>query len=189
MPPHDSQTRHLAQTELQSGLPHILAAPRADGTLEMIVIRPATEQRELPETCELTPEDGIPRDRWARDCTRRLPDGQLNPDTQLTLMNVRVLSLLAGGRERWPLAGDNLIVDFDLSRDNLPTGQRVRLGEAVLEISEEPHNGCSKFSARFGPDALRWVNSPDGKLQRLRGVNASVVRAGRVRIGDRITKV
>ena len=103
-------------------------------------------------------------------------------------MNSRSLDACASGdRERWPLAGDQLIVDFDLSRDNLPTGTRVALGSAVIEVTAKPHNGCAKFRARFGVDAARWVNSRDDL--RLRGINAAVVEPGVVRPGDQIRKV
>ena len=55
-------------------------------------------------------------------------------------------------------------------------------------MSAKPHTGCSKFSARFGPEALRFVNSPVGRAARLRGLNAVVVEAGTVRVGDTVTK-
>ncbi len=181
--------RHLTEPELTAGLPEIRHAPADGGTVAMIVVRPDRELRELPDHGTVTPEAGLVGDRWARHCTRHLPDGRLNPDTQLTLMNARAARLIAGPRERWPLAGDNLLVDLDLSAANLPAGQRLKLGEAVIEISAEPHTGCSKFSKRFGPDALRFVNSPEGRALHLRGVNAQVVQAGRVRVGDRIVKV
>jgi MOSC domain-containing protein YiiM len=180
--------RHLSEPELAATLAEARTAPADAGALVAIVVRPDKELRELPDTGELTPEAGLVGDRWARHTTRKLPDGRLNPDTQLTLMNTRFLAPLAGARERWPLAGDNLLVDFDLSEANLPAGQRLKVGEAVLQISAEPHTGCAKFSKRFGPDALKFVNSPEGRRLRLRGVNAQVVQAGRVRVGDRIEK-
>jgi len=181
--------RHFSEAELIAGLPQVSQSPADGGTLELIVVRPDKDLRELPQSCTVTPEAGIPADRWARYCSRRLPDGRLNPDTQLTLMNSRCLALVAGSRDRWPLAGDNLIVDLDLSLANLAAGQRLRIGEAILEITAEPHTGCAKFSRRFGVDALKFVNSPEHKALRLRGVNAQVVRAGGITIGDRIEKM
>ena len=180
--------RHLTESELAATLAEVRRSPAA-GTLVAIVVRPDKELRELPETGELTPEAGLVGDRWQRHTTRKLPDGGPNPDTQLTLMNTRFLAPLAGDRECWPLAGDNLLVDLDLSEANLPVGQRLKIGEAVVQISAEPHTGCAKFSKRFGPDALKFVNSPEGRSFRLRGVNASVVQAGRVKLGDRIEKI
>ncbi len=102
---------------------------------------------------------------------------------------MRLAALVAGERERWPLAGDQLYVDLDLAVDNLPPGTRLAVGMAVIEITPHPHTGCAKFSARFGSDALRFVNSPDGRALRLRGINARVVEAGIVRLGDAIRKL
>src|ERR1051325_4286819 len=147
--------RHFSATELLAGLPQVNQSPADSGTVVLIVVRPDKELRELPQSCTVTREAGIPADRWARHCSRRLPDGALNPDTQLTLMNSRALALVAGIRERWALAGDNLVVDLDLGETNLPTGQRLKIGEAILEITEKPHTGCAKFCSRFGVDALK----------------------------------
>lgn len=184
-----SEIHHLTATELAAGLPEVRRSPADGGSVSLIVVRPDRDLRELPHAAEVSPESGLAGDRWVRHCTRRLPDGRLNPDTQLTLMNSRAAALIAGPEDRWPLAGDNLVVDLDLSVANLPTGQRLRLGDAIIEISPEPHTGCAKFSRRFGPDALAFVNSPEGRELRLRGVNAMVIAAGWVRTGDRITKL
>ena len=104
-------------------------------------------------------------------------------------MNTRCLDLVAGSRDRWALAGDNLLVDLDLSEVNLATGQRLKIGEAILEITAKPHTGCSKFSQRFGAEALKFVNSAEGKALRLRGVHAQVIQPGRITVGDRIEKL
>lgn len=184
-----SEPRQLTTAELAAGLPAVRRSPADDGTVAMIVVRPDRDLRELPHAIEISPESGLAGDRWVRHCTRKLPDGRLNPDTQVTLMNSRAAALIAGPEDRWPLAGDNLVVDLDLSMANLPVGQRLRLGDAIIEISPEPHTGCAKFSKRFGPDALAFVNSPEGKQLRLRGVNALVIEAGWVRTGDRIAKL
>lgn len=181
--------RHRTTAELAAGLPEVRRSPTDEGQVIMIVVRPDRDLRELPHAIEISPESGLAGDRWVRHCTRKLPDGRLNPDTQLTLMNSRAAALIAGPEERWPLAGDNLVVDLDLSVANLPVGQRLKLGGALIEISPEPHTGCAKFSNRFGPDALAFVNSSAGKQLRLRGVNALVIQAGWVRTGDQIVKV
>ena len=180
---------HFSEAELVAGLPQVGQSPADSGTLVQIIVRPDKELRELPQSCTVTPEAGIPADRWARYCEHKLSDGRLNPETQITLMNSRSLGLVAGDRERWPLAGDNLIVDLDLSESNIAPGQRLKIGEAILEITAKPHNGCAKFSKRFGAEALKFVNSPEGKKLRLRGVHARFVQAGRVTIGDRIKKL
>ncbi len=104
-------------------------------------------------------------------------------------MNVRVVEAVAGSMKRWPLAGDQLYVDLDLSQANLPPGTRLAIGSAVIEITPQPHTGCGKFSARFGVDALKFVNSPEGRVMGLRGVNAKVITSGRVRAGDTVRKI
>jgi hypothetical protein len=158
------------------------------GTLEVIVARPAAGERATPATGELSLEDGLVGDRW-RTSARKLEDGTVNYENQLTLASTRLLALLAE-EERWPLAGDNLLVDMGLDVDSLPPGARLGLGDdAVIEISTEPHTGCAKFSARFGSDALKFVNSPEGRRLRLRGVNARVVAPGIVATGDAIRRL
>ena len=133
--------------------------------------------------------DGLEGDTWLVRGSSRTPDGSPNPDAQLTLMNARAAAAMAGDRDRWPLAGDQLYVDLDISRTNLPPGSRVQIGSAVIEFSEHPHTGCAKFSGRFGVDALKFVNSPIGRDLRLRGANCRVVVSGTVRTGDAIRKL
>jgi len=168
--------------ELQRGLAHVLGSPREEGRVEMVVRRPAEGEREVLSEARIEAGRGVVGDRWAAKPTR-------SPEAEVTLMNARCIALLAAEVDRWPLAGDQLYVDFDLGVDNLPVGTRFSVGDAVLEVSEKPHRGCAKFSARFGPEALRFVNSEEGRAARLRGMNASVVRGGVVRTGDPITKV
>jgi len=184
-----TSVHHFSSDQLEAGLPEVRCSPADGGTVVQIVVRPDKDLRELPQSCDVTPEDGLSGDRWKRYCTRLLPDGQLNPDCQITLMNARANALVSGGNGRGSLSGDNLIVDLDLSVGNLPTGQRLRIGEAIIEITAKPHTGCSKFSGRFGAEALKFVNSPEGSALRLRGVHAQVVRAGRISVGDRIEKL
>jgi MOSC domain-containing protein YiiM len=104
-------------------------------------------------------------------------------------MNSRCAALLARDRSRWPLAGDQLYVDLDLSHENLPTGQRLAIGEAVIQITEIAHTGCADFAARYGAAALRFVNSQAGKRLRLRGVYARIIQDGLIRVGDRVVKL
>jgi MOSC domain-containing protein YiiM len=106
----------------------------------------------------------------------------------LNIMNARAVALIAQDRTRWPLAGDQLFVDLDLSDDNLPPGSQIEIGTALIEVSAKPHTGCGKFVERFGVDAQKFVNSPLGRQLHLRGINARVIRAGAVRVGDRAVK-
>ena len=181
---------HLGAEELAAGLAEIRDAPADAGTVEMIVRRPAEDEREVLEEARLTLEDGVAGDHWRSRGSHSTPDGSADPDRQLTVMGARVVDLLAGGnRDAWPLAGDQLYVDLDLGVANLPAGTRLAIGDAVIEVTEPPHTGCAKFSARFGSAALRFVNSPDGRALRLRGLNARVVRPGTIRRGDPIRRL
>ena len=182
MPP--GQTEEL--TRLDQSLDHIREAPPDRGTVELIARRPAEDEREVLAEAVLDAEVGLVGDTWVARGSIRTTDGSPSLEAQLTVMNARVAAAIAGERERWALAGDQLYVDFDISRANLPAGTRVQIGTAVIEFSETPHTGCSKFSARFGVDALRFVNSLIGRELRLRGANCRVVVAGRVRTGDEI---
>lgn len=182
--------RHRSDEELAAGLATIRQSPADAGTVEMIVRRPAQDEREVLEEGRLTTDDGLVGDHWRARGSRSTPDGSANPECQLTLMNARLVDLLAGGdRQAWPLAGDQLYVDLDLSVENLPAGTRLAIGTARIEVTEPPHTGCAKFSARFGSEAMRFVNSPAGRALRLRGLNARVVEPGEVRCGDAVRRL
>jgi MOSC domain-containing protein YiiM len=174
---------------LEESLDHIRDAPADGGTVELIARRPAEDEREVLTEARLGLHDGLEGDTWRTRGSRHTPDGGPDGEAQLTLMNARAAAAIAGERERWALAGDQLYVDLDLSLSNLPPGSRIQIGSAVIELSEKPHTGCAKFSARFGNDALRFVNSPVGRDLRLRGANCKVVMPGVVRPGDAIRKL
>ena len=182
--------QHLTADELEAGLDEILRSPADAGTVELIVRRPAVDEREVLEEAELDLEEGLVGDTWRARGSRRSSDGSSNPDMQLTVMNARVVDLVAASeRERWSLAGDQFYVDFDLSEANVPAGTRLALGTAVIEVTAEPHTGCAKFSARFGQPAHRFVNTQAHRHLHLRGINARVVLPGTVRQGDTIRKL
>jgi hypothetical protein len=181
--------KEVDMTRLEQSLDDIRHAPADAGTVELIVARPAVDERAILTEARLDATTGLVGDTWRARGSSRTEDGSANPDAQLTLMNARVATAIAGDRERWPLAGDQLYVDLDLSLANLPPGSRVQLGSAVIEFSEAPHTGCAKFVARYGVDAQKFVNSPLGRDLRLRGANCRVVVAGTVRQGDVIRKV
>ena len=174
---------HLTSDELAAGMAAILRSPKNDGVLTWIVRRPDVNAREIVDAGELTATDGLLGDNWKARGGSRAP----NPDMQITVMNARVIALVARARDRWQLAGDQLFVDLDLSEDNAPAGTRFTVGSAVLEVSPQPHTGCKKFAARFGTDAVQFINSPEGRRLRLRGLNARIVEAGTIRVGDIVT--
>jgi hypothetical protein len=172
--------------ELAAALAEIHASPLDDGVLARITRRPTDGEREILEHAQLDEAAGLVGDNWASRISKKtgLPP---TPDTMLTLMNVRVAQLVGG--DDWMLAGDNLYVDIMLSHDNLPVGSRLAIGGAIVCVTEPPHTGCVKFSARFGSDVMKWVNTPEGRALNLRGVHARVVQTGDVRRGDRVRKV
>ena len=180
---------HLSITELEAGMEHIRQAPRENGVVKLIVRRPNVDEREIVEAADLDLNDGLVGDNWKQRGSANTPDHSAHPEAQVTVMNARAAALMAQEESRWPLAGDQLYVDFDLSDDNIPAGTRIQLGSAILEVSAKPHTGCNKFSARFGLEALKFVNSPEGKHLHLRGINTKVVQAGTVRVGDVVRKL
>jgi hypothetical protein len=184
-----TEVKHLTMTELEEGLDSIRQSPKNEGILELIVRRPRVNERESLEEGELDLVEGLVGDNWRIRGSSRTTNRAANPDTQLAIMNTRAIALIAQGKERWPLAGDQLLIDLDLSEANLPAGTRLAVGGAVIEVTDKPHTGCSKFAARFGPDAMTFVNSPVGIQLHLRGVLAKVVQPGTIRIGDAVKKL
>jgi MOSC domain-containing protein YiiM len=181
-----STSVHVPRESLDPHLPALRALSSEQGTLQHIVVRPSEGERELPETGELTIEDGLVGDRWKPKLDA---DGRPLRETQLTIASTHLLGLIAEP-DRWPLSGDNLLVDMGLDVESLPVGSRLAIGETVMvQISEVPHTGCAKFSARFGSDALKFINSPEGRRLRLRGVNAHVIVPGTVSTGDPVRRI
>jgi hypothetical protein len=176
-------------TTFETAMLALGASPQDKGTIEMIVCRPTIGERNVLQHGELHPVQGLIGDNWLVRGSRNTEDGSAHPELQITLMNSRIIHVLAQERERWPLAGDQLFVDFDLSIDNLPIGQRIAIGTAILEVSAFPHNGCAKFTERFGSEATRFVNSPEGRQLRRRGVNAHIIQGGTICVGDLISKI
>ena len=180
---------HPTKQQLEAGFGHVLQSPKDNGPLVKLVRRPDVNRREVPAEGELDVDLGLVGDNWKVRANPTTPDGKADPVAQVTVMNARFLSLIAQSEERWELSGDQLLIDLDLSIENLPPGTRLRVGSAVIELSKKPHTGCAKFAARFGQDALRFVSTPEGRALRLRGANAKVVQSGAVRVGDEAVKL
>jgi hypothetical protein len=175
---------YLTMAELEAGWEKICQAPQDAGVLELIVRRPQVEEREVLQEAELDLDAGLIGDRWGQRGSSSSGEGVANPETQITVMNARVIALVARTRDRWPLAGDQLYLDMDLSVANLPPGTQLALGSAVIEVTAKPHTGCHKFLARFGREAVQFVNSPRGRELQLRGIHAKVIQPGVIRAGD-----
>ena len=176
---------HPSTEDLEARLAWLADAPKDGGAITGIVIRPRTNERVLLSECKVSPELGVHGDNWASGSHGETP----NPSAQITIMNTRMIELLADEKERQALAGDQFFADMDLSKTNLKVGQQLRIGTAVLEIMSKPHLGCVKFSNRFGADALKFVNSEAGTEMRLRGVYASVISSGSIEVGNAIEKI
>lgn len=184
-------SRHLTMAELEAGVNHIRQSPKHAGMIEMIVRRPRVNEREVLTEARLDLVEGLVGDNWMTKPNRDTADGLADPDAQITIMNARVIALVAQARDRWALAGDQLYIDLDLSAENLPAGTQLAIGSgtgsAIVEVTAVPHTGCRKFKSRFGADAMRFVNW--SKHLHFRGINAKVVQAGTLSVGDLAKKL
>jgi MOSC domain-containing protein YiiM len=162
------------------GLPH---SPKDVGRVERLVLRPrggGHGGRETPDSVRMTPEEGVVGDAW-------VDDKKGSPDNQISFINTHVISSLTGGdSEKMVMSGDNVQVDLELSEENLPTGTRVRLGAALLEVSSAVHRPCGLFAERFGATGAKKVARALRRGLRGRGLLLRVVEAGEVKVGDEI---
>jgi len=181
--------QYLSMTELEAGMDHIRQSPKNDGILKMIVRRPNVDEREALYEGELSTTEGLVGDTWKSRGSSHTANGSPSVNAQITIMNARAIALLAQDEEHWSLAGDQLYIDMDLSDDNIPPGTQLTIGSAIVEVSAQPHSGCKKFSSRFGVEAMKFVNSPEGKQLHLRGINTKVIQAGIIRVGDAVMKI
>ncbi len=184
-----TEVTQLTMVALEAGLETIRQSPVNNGSLDMIVRRPKIGEREVIEQGELDLVEGLVGDNWKARGSSGTKDGSAHPEMQITMMNSRLIALIALNKKRWQLAGDQLYIDMNLSEDNLPAGTQIALGSAVVQITPVPHRGCKLFVERFGVDATKFVNSQEGRELRLRGVNAIIVQPGAIRVGDLATIV
>lgn len=180
---------HRTLVEIEAAMAASGASPRNHGRVRLIVARPAVGERRVLDEGVLDVDTGLVGDNWWARGSKLTMNGTAHFGQQVTLMNSRMIQALTGDVGLWPLAGDQLYVDLDLSERNLKVGRQLRIGAALVEVSEIPHNGCAQFTERFGHDAIRWVNSAEGRAVRRRGVNVTVMQGGVVRVGDVVSKV
>jgi MOSC domain len=180
---------HRTTAELEAALDDIRRAPVGVGRVELIVRRPTNGAREVLDEGRLDTSAGLVGDNWVVRGSKETEDGSAHPLRQLNVMSARAAAAIAGPVENWPLAGDQLFVDLHLGGEELPTGTRLQIGDAIIEVTSPPHLGCVKFVSRFGKEAMRFVNSPIGRSLNVRGICARVVVGGTVRTGDTITAV
>jgi len=185
----ETTINHLTMEQLEAGLDHIRQSPKDEGQVQLIVRRPLVDVREVLEEAELSTTDGLIGDSWNQRSSSKTVDGSPHPEMQVNIMNARAVALVAQEKDRWQLAGDQLFIDMDLGKANLPAGARISIGSAVLEVTAPPHTGCQKFVARFGREAMLFVNSQVGKELCLRGINAKVVQSGVIRVGQVAKKI
>jgi hypothetical protein len=186
----DPASQRVTTTHLEHSLADVLASPKDIGVLQAIIVRPHQDERQSLNTAELSAERGIVGDRWVHDHWRRLSDGRSDPEAQVSMMNARILRAISADENAMALAGDNLIVDLDMTEQNLPSGAQIKIGEdVILQISAEAHTGCSKFSRRFGKEVNLFVNHPQRKQLHLRGRYARIIEGGTVRVGDAVLKL
>jgi len=176
--PQGEASRHRLLAALKAGIRARPEAPKDSGRLALIVRRRPDGERETPEYVQLFPDEGVPGDGWSRRPPR-------DPLAQLAVMRRDVAELIANGQPL-TLFGDNLFVDLDISVGNLPVATRLRVGEALVEVTGKPHDGCLKFKARFGQDALQFVQAKKTRDQNFRGIYWRVVEPGGARVGDPI---
>ena len=181
--------QYLTMEQLEAGLDDIRDAPKDAGVVHLIVRRPETLEREILDEGQLDTAEGLVGDNWRARGSGQTADGSADPECQITIMNSRVTDLVAQDKDRWHLAGDQLYVEMDIGRENLPPGTRLGIGDAVLEVSAKPHTGCGKFVERFGADAMKFVNSAVGRDMCLRGINTWVIQQGAVSVGDVVRKL
>jgi MOSC domain-containing protein YiiM len=174
--------------ELDPAYADLRAAPRDAAVVTLLVARPTRDERAIVTEAVLDVDEGMVGDDWKARGSWSKPGTGANREAQLTLMSTRVLAAIEPDAARWPLAGDQVLLDLDLSEENLPVGTRLLVGEAEVEVTALPHTGCAKFAARFGHDALRWISTHEGRALRMRGMYVQVVRSGTVRTGDTVRK-
>ncbi len=184
-----SPVRFATLAQLAAHRDWVLEAPKDNGTIDTLCVRPEEGKRNFVASMRLDPKEGVVGDRWIRKTWMHLPDGSPDPRLQVCLLGKRVLELVRTDPETMMYPGDNIVADIDFSEANMPVGQLLQIGSAVIEVSDVFNYACSKWIERYGADSFKWINLPENKPLRLRGALAKVSQAGEVGIADRIQKL
>jgi len=180
---------HVSAQDLIEAVPHIMAAPKDGAAIEMLCFRPGYGQRNFVDKLVVTRGRGMPGERWETAPWLRKDDGTGHPGIQISILQKRVLDLVWRDRSSVIHPGDSFIVDMELSEANLPVGQLLRVGTAVLQVSDVFNDGCVKWKVRYGEAAKDWIVAPGHRELRLRGVLCSIVKDGEMKAGDQLTKI
>lgn len=173
--------RFLTEEQLEQRLSSLPGSPAQHGRLMVLMRRGEGGLRERLTQVRLDPVLGVPGDAWGRKPSPKL-------HSQVTAMQLDVAECVANGQPL-ELFGDNLFVQLDLSSTNLPPFSLIQIGSALLEVTEKPHTGCSKFEARFGLSARRFTRQPELQNRNLRGIHLRVVESGDVVVGSLVTVI
>ena len=175
---------------LAKALPHVLAAPKDGAHVMGLCVRPDFSQRSFPSEITLSKANGVIGDRWLHNNWSRLPDGRPDPINQVSILSKRVLDLVWHPDENDAThPGDTVIADMDLSLENMPEGQLVKVGSAILHVSSYFNEGCVKWKTRYGADVKNWIIAPGHADKRLRGILLSIVQDGTIKLHDKITRL
>ncbi len=177
-------TEQATAQDLMAALPGVLSAPKSGSPVEMLCFRPGFGQRDFVSELTVTRDRGIPGERWGVAPWLKLEDGTGHPGIQVSILPRRVLDLVWRDRAGTIHPGDTFVCDLDTTEANLPEGQLLQVGTAVLRVSEVWNDGCAKWKVRYGAPAYDWVRAPDHQALRLRGVLCSVEQDGVIRNGD-----
>lgn len=170
-------------------LPHVLAAPKDGAAISHLCLRPERNARRFVDEIPLTKAQGIPGERWMTQPWLRTEDGAPHPGIQVCIIPKRVLDLVWSPDTEVLHPGDTFAADIDTSEANLPSGQLLAVGSAVLRVSDVFNDACVKWKARYGSDAYDWIRAPEHGALRLRGILCSVERDGVIHLGDVLRKI
>jgi hypothetical protein len=179
-------TAQATMADLMAALPGVLSAPRTGSAVEFLCFRPGYGERRFVDELTVTKAHGILGERWGTAPWLKLPDGTGHPGIQVSILPRRVLDLVWRDRDCTVHPGDTFVCDLDTSKANLPEGQLLAVGTAVLRVSEVWNNACAKWKVRYGDAAYDWIRTPEHRHFRLRGILCSVERDGVIRLGDRV---